>query len=548
MWGSGLVVGMVLAAAAAPPGPAALQLRPPVLALAPAAPARPSLAVPPLELAAPELIPPPTSPPLELAAHDRPEQALEPHVPRAHPLLAVMWTAIAMAGGAVWYYRDFNFNSVDFDYNWSRATWEKKLVTFQAVRFDDNQFPTNMFWHPIDATGIYLIGRGNGLGPVPSFLMAVVESTIWEFLVEYREVAAINDLIVTPMAGISFGEPIFRTSALLTAADPGPIASGIGAVMNPFGSINSIFESGHRRGGAVANRWGLPADYPYRLELALGGGVANFSNGASRNELELYGDGLIAAMPDLPEPGRRSDLVGIGTLTGATGRGALADDRIVEANVATGVSLIGQLIRWAEGVDDMFVTSQQRFFWGAATGFEYTMRDRPGIPEDLIGIVKVAGPKLDYELRRGDFHLHGIADAYYDFALVSSFALDRYIAQFGTLALPNVMTQKHYYYAQGGSASLRLIADLGPWEGGAYAEADRFYWIHGHDRYNPLLPEPPASDGRTTAQLWAGVRPFARQPLKLSVVGTRITRDGSLPDSYLRIAEYRLSTLFGFSF
>src|SRR6516225_3406733 len=54
--------------------------------------------------------------PLAIPRDARDTETLKPIGPRPHPYLALIETAAAVAGGVVWYYRDLNFNSVDFDY------------------------------------------------------------------------------------------------------------------------------------------------------------------------------------------------------------------------------------------------------------------------------------------------------------------------------------------------------------------------------------------------------------------------------------------------
>jgi uncharacterized protein DUF3943 len=478
----------------------------------------------------------------------RDTETLKPIGPRPHPYLALLETAAAVAGGAVWYYRDLKFNSPDFDYNWSGHTWEEKLLTFQADRFDDNRFDTNVFWHPFDGTWIYLIARGNRLSPGAAFLITAAMSVFWEYVVEYREVAAPNDMIFTPLAGIAIGEPMIRTAALLREGELGPVGRGLAAVLDPVGAINGAFEGGHRRGGEETDEHGLPLRYPHRLEFLTGAGYAAFAPAQARAEAELGADVFVDATPELASPGRRADTVGVGTITAMAGGGALADGRFVGVNLDTLVSLVGRQTRIAEGPDDVLVTRARRLYWGLGSGFEYSSRTRPGMTSDLIGSAKLLGPVVSWELDREDFRLQVLATASYDFSLVTSLALDDYTVVYGVDALPHVLSQKRYYYAQGYSAALRAIADFGRWELGTSLRDDAFWWIHGRNRIEPQIPEPSASDRREMARLWLGVRPWADLPFKLTVVGEGTIRSGSLGPFSESLSERRVSTLLGLLF
>jgi hypothetical protein len=196
----------------------------------------------------------------------------------------------------------------------------------------------------------------------------------------------------------------------------------------------------------------------------------------------------------------------------------------------------------------MFVTRARRFYWGLGSGFEYYSRTRPGMSTDLIGTAKLLGPIVNWDFEENDLRLHVLATASYDFALVNSLGLDGYAALYGFDTLPNVLSQKRYYYAQGFSASLRAIGEYRAWELGISLRNDEFWWIHGRNRIEPQLPEPSGGDRRSMARLWVGVRPWRPLPFKLTVVGEGTVRSGWLGPSSQTISERRISTMLGVIF
>lgn len=84
-----------------------------------------------------------------------------------------------------------------------------KKITGQAISFDANSISTNFVGHPLAGTGYYLAARGNRLPAWTSGLYAAAASTAWE-LVEYRENLSVNDMLVTPLAGIAIGETLWQ--------------------------------------------------------------------------------------------------------------------------------------------------------------------------------------------------------------------------------------------------------------------------------------------------------------------------------------------------
>jgi hypothetical protein len=373
-------------------------------------------------------------------------------------------------------------------------------------------------------------------------------SVFWEYVVEYREVAAPNDMIFTPMAGIAIGEPMIRTAALLREGDLGPVGRGLAAILDPVGAFNNLWEGGHARGTEETDEHGLPLRYPHRLEALAGAGYATFAPGESRAETEIGGDFFVDARPELGSPGRRTDTVGVGTITAMAGGGAIGDGRFVNVTLDTLVSLVGRQTRTAFGPDELFVTRARRFYWGLGSGFEYYSRTRPGTTSDLIGSAKLLGPIISWQLDQGDLQLQVLATASYDFSLVNALALDGYTVVYGVDALPHVLSQKRYYYAQGLSSALRAVADYGHWELGTSLRNDDFWWIHGRNRIEPQIPEPTASDRRSMARLWVGVRPWSRLPFKVTVAGEGTLRSGSVGPSHQSESERRVSTLIGVLF
>src|SRR5215831_10195940 len=408
----------------------------------------------------------PDQPPAEAPIEPLGPPTTEPYVGRA-----AAEGALAFGASVLWYYRDPSLSVKDIDYNWSLKTWRKRLITFQAVRFDDNAFAINTVLHPSSGLVLYLIARGNRLGPVTSFLLTTAASTLWEFLVEYREVASINDLIITPVAGATVGEPLIRASALLRAggASAGPINMVVAAILDPIGALNRAFEPHPSDAEAPAeiptDRFGIPVDYRHRLTLGAGLAYADFQ-GRTRSEGQIVADLFVDSDPQLGSRGRRTALAGPGALTYLTFWLALGDAEVSGARLASKVAVLGRHLQAASGPDDVSITRESDVFLGLGTGFEYYFRTLPALPDDFLGVARLLGPLFDWGLRQGKLRLHVEAAAFYDFALAHALALADYTVVTGTDGLPRVLWQHGYYYAQGLTASARVLAQYDRWEAG----------------------------------------------------------------------------------
>lgn len=80
--------------------------------------------------------------------------------------------------------------------------------------WDNDQMGTNMFLHPYHGNLYYNSARSNGYNYWESGLFALGGSAMWELFME-NEYPSINDIIATPIGGLSLGEVLYRTSDLV---------------------------------------------------------------------------------------------------------------------------------------------------------------------------------------------------------------------------------------------------------------------------------------------------------------------------------------------
>lgn len=80
--------------------------------------------------------------------------------------------------------------------------------------WDNDQMGTNMFLHPYHGSLYYNAARANGFNYWESGAFALGGSAMWELFME-NEYPSINDIIATPIGGLSMGEVLYRTSDLV---------------------------------------------------------------------------------------------------------------------------------------------------------------------------------------------------------------------------------------------------------------------------------------------------------------------------------------------
>ena len=125
---------------------------------------------------------------------------------------ATLNMAMVLGSGQIWYWSNKDFNAVDWEYGFDWESYRQKLVTFEAVKFDSNEFETNSMAHPFAGAWYHLGAKAAGYDMYESFLFGFSSSLIWEYVGEFKEKVSINDLVITPVAGAVLGESIHKLS------------------------------------------------------------------------------------------------------------------------------------------------------------------------------------------------------------------------------------------------------------------------------------------------------------------------------------------------
>ncbi len=116
--------------------------------------------------------------------------------------------------------------------NWSNISWETIKYNFKyGFEWDVDGYLTNQFWHPYHGSNYYNAARSNGLGFWESAPYAFFGSLTWEYFFE-NERPSYNDIVNTPVTGITLGEISFRVSNLIIDES----STGLERVVREFSS------------------------------------------------------------------------------------------------------------------------------------------------------------------------------------------------------------------------------------------------------------------------------------------------------------------------
>jgi hypothetical protein len=225
------------------------------------------------------------------------------HAPaKAHHLRALTEDLTFLAVGTTWYWLARDKNLVD----WDRPS-AKARFTLDVIRMDNNDFPINFTLHPWSGAAYYSAARTNGVSFLGSAGYALGATFMWEYVIEFREKVSFNDLIFTPLPGISLGEFFSRLALYVNrpARAPRPAQRVAGALFGPLQALADGFDGKNSPPvGGPADRLGYSADVFHRFVLRSGVAL-QVAPGAEGWLAEIGADGSFVAIPAYGRPGRQ---------------------------------------------------------------------------------------------------------------------------------------------------------------------------------------------------------------------------------------------------
>jgi hypothetical protein len=434
------------------------------------------------------------------------------------------------------FYWGTEHSSDDFDYDISFDTLKNK-VSGKYILFEDNKIRTNSFpGHPISGAFYYLIARNNNLSRTESFLWSFASSMINELFIEFTEVASLNDIVVTPVAGATIGEAMYKFGRYFRCSKNRDevLYKVLAAVIDPVALGHSFI-------------W---RDVPYRYskddicsyssmqkDISIFTGVeANYHENTNNvNIAPLFG--FHGKLYFIPQYGQEANidkffkepiLSEIGIELSVTDKGA---DTVRFFAKAVWAAYYRQNI----ARDNAGKTAGYSFFVGLASAFGHIQYDT-GEFRDWIGAVHVLGPSMELT----SFHRAGYVriglDVFGDFAMVRSYAFDEYKKNHRIDNIKSVLMSQNYYYAYGVHVNPKIEVRYGTHRFLAeykYAHYDSF---EGRDRRNPSndfhLVDKQQEYGFIVGQLlnFFDAKFFKNHEIWIEAEARRIVRSGFIAD------------------
>ena len=396
------------------------------------------------------------------------------------------------------------------------TAWEK-LTLARRWTFDNDSLETNYVGHSGAGTLYWLTARGNRVSVPEAFLWTLGASTFWE-IIEFKEPMSINDLLVTPVAGMAVGEAFTQLSGYFDRLGTDGLSQTLAWIFNPVKKFHDWIDKATPVRDPATRGW-------HEFKLSVSGGVLT-QGGPVHGAAQFAFTSRLFRVPGYGEPGGTGHSFADGNVSSIGITTTFAAGQMVDFLFDVETALLGHYARdlRRDGDDlhgwDLFVGGTAAYEIGS-----HVWNLSEGGTRNKIGCVRFPGLDVRGRIFSGPFRVTAAGDASLGMAGVEPFHAPDSLPN--GVYYPTVYVANGYYHA----LSLHLAALLEiTWDSlgaGAAARTDLYSAFTG-----PFIPSPPGpvttmDDGRTCASAWVRFR-IEDPSLEFSVRGEWRDRWGSV--------------------
>jgi hypothetical protein len=347
-----------------------------------------------------------------------------------------------------------------------------------GIRLDANPFRTNFVGHPISGAIYYQLARSNRLSAAESALWSVAGSTAWEAF-EYTEPASLNDLVVTPIAGVALGAPLFELAAHLDRGPHSTAAQVLAWIVAAPKKAHDAIDGARPARGDAADA----------LEAATGAsaGAARL-DGGWRGEVRAHAAFRLVRDPEWGTPGEGTRVLREAAVTGLALDVALSSRGL--ADLSFGSSALFVAVHHRDLAEDGGGLRGGEALAGAGVGFALLLHAWAlGTPLDRLSVAEFPALAAEGRWFAGGVRLTGRISAAPTFGGVHSLALAGDPSAVPPEEVPTVQSAWDYHFAVGAALAPGVEVRYGPLALEASGRAD---WLWG-------VTEPDADPARSPA-------------------------------------------------
>jgi hypothetical protein len=429
-----------------------------------------------------------------------------------------------------------------YEVGYSWPVFREKLLG-AGFELDINGLNTNFVGHPLGGSMYYTMARSNRLNVAESTAFAIGGSLLWELFGEVREYISINDMIVTPLAGLAIAEPFFQLGAFFDRSSPRLHNRLLGAAFAPVKSLNDWLDGRSLARAAEQDASGFPANEYHRFDLLLGAAAVTqneatgYPNANRTFESRVSLASYLIRLPGYDRAGEHSLFFGEANVTSIDLAAAFNGAGLVDFEMHTLVGIAGFYSRSARTDVGSGVRGRGTLL-SVTMGYQYVLhdydRDRPW-PRDRFSSVQPLGLLLEHRVDWGKLVWLNHVEAGLDFGGLRPYALTVYRSLGDAAMLPVLVENNAYCFVRGGHllASMRLT--LAGFELSAKLRYERFAEV---DVPVAVQDSRVMMEGRATLAL-------GHSPARLSLVVQRRVRKGSMGAAHVERSETSMGLELG---
>lgn len=459
-------------------------------------------------------------------------------------LRAALEEAALLGIGFTEYVVNHDLNSQDWDFTYDWSGLRKKLGP-TGYSFDTNGFDTNFIRHPAAGIMYYWAARSNRLSILASTAMSTSASLLWEYIGELRERASINDMLVTPLAGVVLGEMTLQLAAFFDRSCDTLPNRVLGAVLGPMKSVHDIIDAAQLRRDTRCDAHGLSLRGDHSFQFSFGVGPLATVAGPhvpTRLTTRLGMHTRIVAVHTYGTPGEGTTTFADGNVTEFRLSGMFGGGTWLDFTLQAGMMPIGMHYRaLAAGRGGLW---GHELLFGLWFGTEYRVH-RFGWSEsearqlDRFFELDIPGVGIHYRKTMGVWSLDLELQAAVAMLGIDALARAAYLEGGAPTMLPSVAQYSGYNYAIGFRLTPRALLRSGGFELGAALSAVRGEDVTIRDRFGDEVHYVSGSEQRITSDVWASYGP-QDWLLRLQLMGSLLSRVSQLAGVEASRAELRL--------
>jgi hypothetical protein len=344
-----------------------------------------------------------------------------------------------------------------YEVGYSWPVFREKLLG-GGFELDINGLNTNFAGHPFGGSMYYTMARSNRLNVAESTAFAIAGSLLWELFGEVREYISINDMIVTPLAGLAIAEPVFQLGAFFDRSGPQLHNRILGTVFAPIKSLNDWLDGSRLARAVTQDASGFPMNEYHRFDLRLGvaavtqGEVTDYPSSKRTFESRISLASYLVRLPGYDRAAEHSLFFGQANVSSLDVATSLNGAGLVDLELHTLVGVAGYHFRGAR-YDAASGVRGQGLLLTLTMGFQYVLhdydRDRPW-PRDRFSSIQPMGLLLEHRFDRGKLSWVNRFEGGLDFGGLRPYALPVYRSLSDAAQLPVLVENNAYCFVRGG--------------------------------------------------------------------------------------------------